>query len=441
VRTSPWGSGPARKARSFISRRLALTGFVIAAACGGARRIAAAGAAGNELGPGFSPSGPNAAYYGENEAYPVADRSLARQPGEPYQIKYRVGAYSHFDQIFPAHRIRHAATPWMFRRTTTEIRYSFDGNRSSIGEYLSRNPVTGLLIAKDEQILVEHYQYGRTDRDRLISQSMAKSITSLLVGVALGDGAITSVDDPAEAYVPGFEGSEYGKTPLRDLLHMSSGVEFGELRAGQRDLNRLWVDMVWGSGPTKGTINSIIQFNRRLAPPGTQYFYASIEPDVVGVVVRHATKRSLSAYLEEKLWQPIGAEADATWAIDAEGFEIAHGFFNAVLRDYARLARLLAHDGAWEGNQIIPAQYLIDATTRRPADTHLAPGKATPNLGYGYFIWLLPGARRQFALLGANGQRIIVDPRAKLILVQLAVGETDEVWRLWAALLTQFGSG
>ena len=231
------------------------------------------------------------------------------------------------------------------------------------------------------------------------------------------------------------------KTPIRDLLHMSSGVEFRESEDGQRDLNRLWIDMVWGRGPVKGTSNSIVQFNRGIAPPGTKYFYASIEPDVLGVVLRYAVNQSLSDYLQEKLWQPIGAEADAAWVVDAEGFEVAHGFFNAVLRDYARLGRLLAHDGVWEGRQIIPAQYMIEATTTRPSDAYLAPGKAMPNFGYGYFFWLLPGARRQFALLGANGQRICVDPTSKLVLVQTAVDNTDEVWHLWSTLVEQFGQG
>ena len=150
----------------------------------------------------------------------------------------------------------------MFKRSQTDIRYYFRGSRSSPSEYLSRNPVTVLLIAKDDQILFEHYQYGRTDRDRLLSQSMAKSITAMLIGIAIGEGAIKSVDDTAETYVPGFKDTEYGKTPIRDLLHMSSGVEFGEAGDGQRDLNRLWIDMVLALGPTKGTINSIVQFNR-----------------------------------------------------------------------------------------------------------------------------------------------------------------------------------
>jgi CubicO group peptidase (beta-lactamase class C family) len=266
---------------------------------------------------------------------------------------------------------------------------------------------------------------------------MAKSITAMLVGIAIGQGAIKSIDDPAETYVPGLKGSEYGQTSIRNLLHMSSGVEFGETRDGQRDLNRLWIDMVLGSGPTKGTINSIVQFNRRIAPPGTRYFYASIEADVVGVVLHYAVNHSLSDYLQKNLWEAIGAEADAAWVIDAEGFEEAHGFFNAVLRDYARIGRLLAHDGRWEGKQIIPAQYVIDATTTKPSNDYLAPGKATPMLGYGYFIWLLP-APRQFALLGANGQCICVDPALKLVLVQTAVEYTDQVWRLWSALVEQF---
>jgi hypothetical protein len=427
--------------QSAVSRRAALAGVIATAASLAGFAAAASGdpTVENDAGPVFSPSGPNAELYGAAEGFPIADRTLPVQPGDPQQPKYRVGAYSHFDEIYPTHRIKGASAPWLFKRSPADIRYSYLGNRSSISDYLSRNPVTGLLIAKDDQILCEHYQYGRSDRDRLISQSMAKSITGLLIGIAITDGAIKSVDDTAESYVAGFKGTEYGATPIRDLLHMSSGVDFGEARDGQRDLNRLWIDMVLGKGPPHGTVESLVQFNRRIAPPGTRFFYASIEPDVLGVVLHYAVKKSASDYLQEKIWQAIGVEADATWVVDAQGFEVAHGFFNAVLRDFARLGRLLAHDGAWEGKQIIPAQWMIDATTVRASDAFLAPGKAHPILGYGYLLWLLPGARRQFALLGANGQRICVDPASKLVMVQTAIENTDEVWRLWSALVEQFG--
>ena len=150
-------------------------------------------------------------------------------------------------------------------------------------------------------------------------------------------------------------------------------------------------------------------------------------------------KQSASDYLREKLWAPIGAEADAAWLVDAEGFEVAHFGFNAVLRDYARLGRLLAHDGAWDGRQIIPAQWMLDATTVKPADSYLAPGMATPSRGYGFLLWLLPGPLRQFALIGQNGQRLCADPTSKLVMVQIALEDTPEAWGLWAALVEQSG--
>ncbi len=429
--------------RHIVSRRTALAGFAIAAACGSVVRRAGADAvtAKTGVGPIFAPSGPNAELYGAADGYPVPNPSLARLQGNPYEPKYRVGAFSHFDELFPTRRIERARIPWAFKYERADIRYLHKSNQSSLADYLSRNPVTGLLIAKDDRILFESYQYGRTDRDRLISQSMAKSIMGILIGIAISEGAIKSVDDIAQTYVPGFEGTEYGKTPIRDLLHMSSGVDFGEEREGSRDLNRLWRDMVLGFGPTKGTIENIVQFNQRVAPPGTRYYYASIEPDVLGIVLHNAVNKSASDYLHEKVWKPIGTEADATWLVDAQGYEVAHGFFNAVLRDYARLARMLAHDGAWEGKQIIPSQWMIDATTVRPLDSFLAPGKAMPYFGYGYLLWLFPGARRQFALVGANGQRICVDPSSKLVMVQTALESSDESWRLWSALVEQFAQG
>ena len=418
-----------------MSRRTALAGLAASVLS----RTARAESPQAETGPVFAPSGWDAERFGAADGFPIAVPLRVNQPGDPPD-KYKIGAYSHYDEIHPTRRIARAATPWAFKRAPLDFRYSYKGSPASLTDYLSRNPVTGLLVAKDDTILFEHYQYGRTDRDRFNAGSMTKSITGMLVGIAISTGAIKSVDDTTEAYVPGFKGTEYGRTPIRDLLHMSSGVEFGETTDDNRDLNHLWNDMVIGGLLSKkGTIGSIVQFNKRIAPPGTRYFYASIEPDVLGVVLHHAVGKSLSDYFREKVWEPIGTEADARWLVDAEGFELAHAFFNAVLRDYARLGRLLAHDGAWNGKQIIPREWLIEATTVRASDAYLAPGRATPGFGYGYFLWLFGGARRQFALLGFPGQRICVDPVSKLILVQTGVGPTDELWPLWSALSEQFG--
>jgi CubicO group peptidase (beta-lactamase class C family) len=397
----------------------------------------------NRTGPSFSATGPNAELYGAEEGYPLPDIVEARRQGDPWEPKYRVGAFTHLDQIYPTRLIERPVTPWKFKCSTAQIYYDFRGNRFSPIDYVSRNPVTGLLIAKDDQILFEHYQYARTDHDRFVSQSMVKSIIGLLIGVAITEGAIKSVDDTTEAYVPGFRGTEYGRTPIRDLLHMSSGVDFGETRDGGRDLNSLWNGMGIAFPATKiGTVKSIVQFNQRIAPAGTRFYYASIEPDVLGMVLHNAVNKSASDYLREKVWKPVGAEADARWLIDAEGFELAHFGFNAVLRDYARIGRLLAHDGAWDGKQIVPAQWMIDATTLRASDSYLLPGRATKKFGYGYLLWLFPGERRQFALLGYKGQYVCVDPVSKLVMVHTAVEYpiyNEEPWALWSALVDQLG--
>jgi CubicO group peptidase (beta-lactamase class C family) len=434
-----------------LSRRKTVAALAATAACALAGNSSANaeqdlhGRTLNCTGPSYSATGPNAELYGSEEGYPLPDIVEARRQGDPWEPKYRVGAFTHLDQIYPTRLVRRAITPSTFKCSTAQIYYDFRGNRFSPIDYMSRNPVTGLLIAKDDQILFEHYQYARTDHDRFVSQSMVKSIMGLLIGIAIAEGAIKSVDDLPEAYVPGFRGTEYGRTPIRDLLHMSSGVDFGETRDNGRDLNRLWNGMGIAFPSTKiGTVESIVQFNRRIAPAGTRFYYASVEPDVLGMVLHSAVNKSASDYLREKLWEPVGAEADARWLIDAEGFELAHFGFNAVLRDYARLGRLLAHDGAWEGKQLVPAQWMIDSTTVRASDSYLLPGRATKKFGYGYLLWLFPGDRRQFAFIGYKGQYVCVDPISKLVMVQTAVeapsaSDNDETWALWSSLIDQFG--
>lgn len=419
---------------ALLTRRTALGG--LAASCAaGSGWIGSALA--DSASPVFSASGPDAQNWGAADGYPVPDAATARRQGNPWQPRDRVGAFTHIDAIYPTRLVKRAATPWQFKRAPAALSDPF---RDRVTDYLASHPVTGLVIARDDQMVFEHYQYGRTDRDRFVSQSMVKSVTGLLIGIAIADGAIKSIDDLPETYVPGFKGSEYGRTPIRDLLHMSSGVAFGEEEENGRDLNRLWRDMVSGGWlRKKGTVASLTQFNQRIAPPGTKFHYASIEPDVLGVVLRHATGKMLSDYLHEKVWAAIGAEDDATWLLDAEGLELAHFGFNACLRDYARLGRLLAHDGAWGGRQIIPAQWMMDATTVRASDSYLAPGKANRYFGYGYLLWLLPFGNRQFAMFGDLGQRVCVDPVSKLVMVQTALDHTPDIWPLWRDAVKQFG--
>ena len=388
--------------------------------------------------PVFSDTGPEADAYGAADGYPVPS-----QGGPTPAQKNIVGLFSHFDRVTAMRAVSRAEPLAPLKRAPEEIAavYHYDGRQKSIGDYLESRPVTGLLIARDDTILYEHYQYARTDRDRLLSNSMAKTITSMLVGIALAEGAIRSLDDMAALYVPELANTEYGRTPLRALLQMSSGVAFGETYQPGDDIAKFH-GAVLRDNPV-GAIAALKQFNTRDAPVGTRFSYSSAETEVLGLVVSRGVKMPLADYLSTRIWMKLGAEADAAWAIDPTGQEVAYCCFIARLRDWARFGLMLAHDGVWNGQQLVPRQWILDATT---AGSNYLRNTIAPSWGYGYQVWLLPGERRMFLLLGTNGQALFVDPESKLVMVQTSVRTTAgvdsksaETVALWYALVAQYG--
>jgi CubicO group peptidase (beta-lactamase class C family) len=394
-------------------------------------------AAAADAGPRFRADGPDAEAYGQRESYPRCPTYFRDQ-------RCLVGALSGFDRLFPARTVAAPAAPSPLRRAPTEpaLVYEIAGSRMTVDAYLDRNPVTGLLVARGETILLERYQYARTDRDRFASYSMAKTIVGVLVGIAVRDGAIRSIDDPADAYVAGLKGTEYGRTPIKALLRMSSGVAFRETYDGTDDSTMLARAML--TQQPGGGLELLKRFNTRSAPPGDRWSYSSAETLVLGLVLTRATGTSLSDYTRRKLWEPLGAEADATWLVDGAGHELAFGYFNAVLRDLARLGLMLAHDGVWGGKTVVPGDWLRAATTVAAPDHHLKPGVAHRVFGYGRQVWILPGDRRAFALRGARGQTVLVDPGSKLVLVQTAARlqaadphADDELLALWESVSRQ----
>ncbi len=179
---------------------------------------------GGEPQPRFATGGPDAEDLGASMGYPKGT------PATFWRTRSRVGSYSHLDEIFRGRLIHKAPTPSRLERVAEpRITFlTFRGADLTLDDYLSHNPTTGLLIARGDTILVERYQYGRTDRHRFTSWSMAKTVTAMLIGIAIDEGRIRSVDDLAAAYVPALAGTEYGRTSLRHLLQMSSGVRFNE---------------------------------------------------------------------------------------------------------------------------------------------------------------------------------------------------------------------
>ena len=379
---------------------------------------------------------------GKAQGYPV---------GSPktwlYDEKVRVGSFSAVHRVVKQHTLTKPPSASPLPRAATEpvIRYRFDNQDATIDGFLARQRVMSLLVIKDGQILVERYQYDRIAEHRFMSHSMAKSITALAVGYALAEGRIKSLDDTVETYAKKLAGTAYGRARIRDILRMASGVPFTEVYDGNDDNFRYSL-----LRSQKGLIGALRAFGDRTAvAPGTRFHYASIETQVLGALVQAVTGETLSRYMTTRLWQPLGAEADAAWNIvDVDNFESASGGFNAVLRDYGRLGMLLANDGMRDGRQIIPRDFLLEATDWRRHPEAFQPRKATPYFGYGYQFWIYPGDKRRFALLGVYGQSMFVDPGTKLVMVVTAANKTAsadgttlarERDALWRGLVTMYG--
>ncbi len=389
---------------------------------------------------------PDEQHLGKDKGYPLGDaRSWYFNPN-------RVGAWSALDRV-PGLQTRsvprgEAFTPLLKAANPPEIRYHYQNRTLTLADYLERQRATGLLILKNGEIVAEHYRYGRKDDARFISFSMAKSVTSMLVGIALERGHIASLDDKAEKYVKGLAGSPYGGTAIRHLLRMSSGLTYTERYDGKDDNARLSRASagVPGAGSPLEVLRSITE---RHAPPGEKFSYASAETDVLGRVLAAATGRTLADLTSDWLWQPMGAEHEALWRVSVDGQEQAQGGFNASLRDWGRLGMLLANDGRVGDRQVVPREYLLEATDTRRQPAGFGPRAATSYFGYGYQFWLLPMRTRTFVLQGIHGQTTYVQPATGIVLVLTSVWEKasgrqdlqpyEERGALWQGVLSSLG--
>lgn len=376
---------------------------------------------------------PDEELLGKSAGYPVGTRA-----NWYFDESVRVGSFSNVDKILPHYTLKKSATPLPLPTAATapKIEYRFEKQTFGLDDFLAHQRVTGFLLIKDGEVLVERYQYDRNAGNRFVSHSMAKSIVSLAIGMALTEKKIASLDDTVAKYVPKLAGNPYGETTIRNMLRMASGVPFLEVYDGKDDLTKFNKTRL-----SQDSVTALLEFKTREVEQGTRFHYASNQTVVLTVLLHAVTGTTLSEYLTPRLWQPMGAEADATWVRTKDGTETGSGNFNATLRDYGRLGILLANDGAAGGKQIVPKDYLLEATDWRRQPEAFTPRKATPYFGYGYQFWLFPGDKRRFALLGVYGQSMFVDPELKLVMVitaaaknasvgkELLAAERDAVWR------------
>lgn len=339
--------------------------------------------------------------------------------------QHNAAAFQGMEELFPSRRVKRseAPLPLALAARTIAPTYGFEGRRFVVDDFIIRNHVSGLLVLKGQEILLERYALG-ADRDtRFISFSMGKSVISTLVGLAVADGKIRSVKDPIITYLPEVKGGAYEAATIEDVLNMSSGTAFDE---GYADPKSGIARFIGVFAANQGGLYDFARQIPSARPPGQSFNYASADTEVLGMLVRRVTGEPVSDYLSRKVWAPMGAEADARWVLDAPGAagqEVAAGGVLARLRDYGRFGLLFARSGELNGQRIVPAAWAADATrAHRP---NLEPGKLGGRsvLGYGYQWWLAPsrpGREGIFMAIGIHGQYIMVDPRRDLVIVKTA---------------------
>lgn len=278
-----------------------------------------------------------------------------------------------------------------------------------IEQYMASQRSAGIVILQDGKVRLERYGLGFDASGRWTSFSVAKSFTSTLVGAAIQDGYIKSLDDKVSQYIPGLRGSAYDDVSVRQLLTMSSGVKWNEdYEDPNADVAR------FNNAKPEAGMDATVSYMRKLPrahPPGAVWHYNTGETNLIGVLVSSATKKPLANYLQEKIWQPAGMEAPATWLLGQSGHEIAGCCIQAATRDYARFGLFVLGGGKAAGRQIVPADWFAEATTKQKDIGR--PGK-----GYGFQWWTYDDG--SVAAQGIFGQGIFIDPKRKLVIASNA---------------------
>ena len=293
--------------------------------------------------------------------------------------------------------------------------YEYAGQTRSVTRFLDETWTTGLVVVLDGTTVFEEYYRGNLAATKTISWSVAKSFVSALVGIAVDEGHIESIQQPVSEYVPTLRGTGYDGVSVKDVLQMSSGIRFNEdYDDFFSDINRLGRAIAFGT-----SLDAFVASLERERLPGTYHDYVSMDTQVLGMVLRRATGETLASYLENRIWKPLGMESDASWLVDSQGVELAFGGLNAVLRDYARLGVLYLNDGRWAGKQIVPAAWIRASVT--PDAAHLQPGEnpaSSSLLGYGYQWWIPQQPDGDYLAIGVHNQFIYVYPRYRVVIAK-----------------------
>jgi len=345
-----------------------------------------------------------------------------------------VNTFRNIDRLFPTRTVSRAPKPTPLppsatRLTTVTVIDS--GKRYGLEDYLKLNRVAGILVLKNGRIALERYRFGNSERTHWMSMSVAKSITSTLIGAAVKQGHIASLSDPVVRYVPALAGSAYEGVAVRDVLMMASGVRWTETYTDPASDRRRLLEAQISQLP--GSALAVMKSLPRAADPGTVNNYSTGETQVAAEIVRNAVGRPLATYFSERIWSRIGTEADATWWLASpDGIEIGGSGFSATLRDYGRFGLFLLNGGIAAREVILPDGWIREATSPKSLR-----GGTTPE--YGYLWWTPPTRASQrdgaYSAVGIYGQSLYVNPTAQVVIVVWSARATPsegEVVNDWA---------
>jgi CubicO group peptidase (beta-lactamase class C family) len=365
----------------------------------------------------------------------IYDGILTAQPSEAIlKVRYRfldadinTLTFHNIDEIFETRQVPTTGRVWDISQKSAPLnfKYSFNGTAIPASDFAGRTFTNALLIVKDNKIVFEQY-LNRTNEDtHFLSMSMAKSITSILVGMAIADGAIASVNDPVVKYIPELKESGYAGVAIRQALMMRSGCNWDE----RYDFEK--------ATPMSDLHNGAIVENRirftsaalplkSMYPPGEHFNYSTVETGVLGWVVERAVGKPLEAYMAERWWKRAGMQSYGFWIADGEPGvgRVVNGMgFNAVLRDYGRIGLMMLHNGKANEKQLLPQSWIRESTV---PDKENEPVYPNSDLGYQYQWWTLTDSDA-FLAIGLQGQYIYVDPATDTVVVKLSYFPPGEV--------------
>jgi len=321
------------------------------------------------------------------------------------------------DSIFTTRTVSHSGPAWSIPRAdhALDFTYSFEGVAHRPDEYLDRTFTNALIVLKDGRIVSEIYRNNSNAQTRFMAWSMTKSITSILVGIALKEGRIKSIDERITAYLPELKGGGYDGVTIKQILQMRSGVDYEE----RYDFENPGIA---AKNHDAALVRNVARFAdvartiKRVHAPGSTFQYKTIDTAVLGWLIERVSGGStVAAYTAQRLWEPLGAEADGFYIMDGApgtGREFSGAGFNATARDFARIGLMMLNGGKANGRQIVPAEWVSESTL--PTN-----GEEGERGGYAYQWWTAPGSDA-YRAIGLQGQSIFVDPATRTVVVKLS---------------------